>query len=600
MIEGITFGLILFVLPLAVIVGIASALVAAREADHDDPPTDEGIGSVRRLFIYVLAFAGLAFTAIGVSMIIGGAIDAVTGNALLLDRRQAFAVALAFTVVGTPAWLLFMLLAQRSIRAHEVERRSQARRLYFGVARSVALAVVTWNAITAIQMLLRVADVEGGTWGTLVAWAGVWAIHQRLASAEPAPTVMTRLIDRLALYFGALLGLLLLLEGTMGVLAAPLSAAYDRTFSVSILGGTWDRGLREAIAPLLVGGALWVGYWLRAPLRRDRLTTLWRVHVFLFGELIGVTLTIVPAAAMLYTLAEWFAGTPSADNAAAQFADVPTRLATMLVGIAAWGYHRAVIAEAGDAHERSGPERVYRYVLAAAGLVTTAVGVATLIALAAEALSTGGSGVVLSDGWWRNPLLNGTTELVVGAPIWAWAWFDTQRALATGVEERVAPSRRVYVFATVGVAVFALLVSLTIVLYQLFEAMLANDLSLALLRDINWALATALTTGAIAYYHVLVLREDQAVLPEADATPVRTRNVVLVAVGDAHALVADLERIDGVRVRTWRRLDGDAVALTDTQRTALRDAIASTDADRVLAIVRGDTFEVVPYVEDAR
>ena len=608
MIEMIAALLVFTVLPIAIIAGTIAAVSAARrEAERGDAPSDEGIGSVRRLFIYVLALVGVVFAAIGVAMIISGALDAFVGDTLLLDRRQGLAVALAFTIVGTPAWLLFMLLAQRSVHAHEVERRSQARRLYFGVTRSVALAIVAWDAVEAGRMLLGVVDVSGGAWGGLVAWGGVWAIHQRLAAAEPATTVITRLIDRLALYFGALLGLLLLLGGAIGLIAAPLSEAYDRAFRGNIVSGAWDRDLRASLVVLLVGIAIWGAYWLRQLAGRDRLTTLWRVHVFLFGALLGVSLAIVPAGVMLYAALEWYAGVPSADTAAAQFSMLPGAASALLLGIATCGYHRALIAEVGDAHERSGPERVYRYLVSAAGLVTAAIGIASLIALAAEALSTTVADFVGAPNWWRNPLVRGVTLIIVGLPLWARYWRDTQRALATAAEERAAPSRRVYVFATVGVAIFALLVSLTIVLYQVFQAVLAVDLSLALLRDARWGLGVALTTAAIAYYHVLVLREDQAALPDAAAlTTRRTRQVVLVVSGDPAALIADLERIDGVRVRAWRRTDADGAGgampggLSDERRAALRQAVAAADADRLLAIVARGDFELVAYVEDAR
>lgn len=594
--------LIFSILPVAIIAGTIAAVSAARrEAERDNATLDDGIGSVRRLFIYVLALVGVVFAAIGVAMIISGALDAIVGDTLLLDRRQGLALALAFTLVGTPAWLLFMLLAQRSVRAHEVERRSQARRLYFGVTRSVALAIVAWNAVEAGRMLLGVADVAGGPWGGLVAWSGVWAIHQRLATAEPPTTVITHLIDRFALYFGALLGLLLLLAGAIGLVAAPLSEAYDRAFRANIVSG-WDRDLRASLVVLLVGVAIWGAYWLRQLAARDRLTTLWRVHVFLFGALLGVALAIVPAAIMLYTALEWYAGVPGADTAVAHFSMLPDAASALILGVATWGYHRAVIVEVGDAHERSGPERVYRYLLSAAGLVTAALGIATLIAIAAEGLAGDHADLVAAPNWWRNPLVRGVTLISVGLPLWARYWRDTQRALAAGVEERAAPSRRVYVFATVGVAIFALLVSLTIVLYQVFQAVLAVDLSLALLREARWGLGVALTTGAIAYYHVLVLREDQAALPEATATPPRARQVVLVVSGDAADLVAGLERIEGVRVRVWRRTDADgaSAALSGERREALRQAVANADADRLLAIVARGDFELVPYVQDAR
>ena len=220
-------------------------------------PDDPGIGSVRRLFIYALALVGAIFAAIGLAMIVSGAIDAVTAGTLLNEQRRGLAVALAFTVVGAPAWLLFMRLAQRSVAAHEVERRSQARRLYFAVARTVGLALVAWNAVLALRILLLVDPVAGGPFGALVAWGGLWLLHARLTAAEPAPTIMTRFIDRLAGAFAALLGLLMVLGGAIQLLAAPLSEAYDRVFRGSLLSAGWDRDLRSAIALLAVGGALW-------------------------------------------------------------------------------------------------------------------------------------------------------------------------------------------------------------------------------------------------------------------------------------------------------------------------------------------------------
>ncbi|MDA0301723.1 MAG: DUF5671 domain-containing protein, partial [Chloroflexi bacterium] len=521
MIEAIAFLLIFSILPLAVIIGAVAAVVAARRASEaDGAPEDEGIGAVRRQFIYVLALVGVIFAAIGVSMIIGGALDAVVGDTLLMDRQRGLAVALAFTVVGAPAWLLFMLLAQRSVQAHAVERRAATRRLYFAVTRSIALAVATWNIVSALEMAVGIAEFSGSAWGYAIAWTGVWLIHQRLAFAEPAFTVITRLIDRLALYFGALLGLLMLLSGAIGLLAAPLSEAYDRVLLGSLLNASWDRELRGSAIILVVGLVIWAWHWWIQLRRGDRQTTMWRAYVFLFGALLGVALAIAPAAAMLYSTLQWFAGSPGTDSAVAHFSSFPEAFATLVIGVANWGYHRAVLIESGDAHARSGPERIYRYLLSAAGLLTAAIGVATLIALAAEGLSGARADLLEASGWWRNPLLRGLTLLIVGLPLWARYWRDTQRALAEGAEERTAPSRRAYVFGTVGVAIFALLVSLTVVLYQVFQAVLAADVSLRLLRDMDWGLGVAITAGAIAYYHFLVLREDQAATP-AEAPPPR-------------------------------------------------------------------------------
>ncbi|MBM4410591.1 MAG: hypothetical protein FJ037_04575 [Chloroflexi bacterium] len=606
MIAGLVGSLVFGLLPLAILFAIVSAFVEARRQAALEDATgeasgDSGIGTVRRLFIYTLALVGLIFAAIGVAMVIAGALDAITGRVLVAERQQGLAVALAFSVVGAPAWLFFVWLAQRSVRDHDVECRSQVRRLYLGLARGVAVAVVAANAITAGRMLAGIEASRGEPWGALVAWGAVWFVHVRFAITEPPSTAATRLLDRFTAYFGALLGLVLLLGGAAGVIAASLSEAYDRTFRGSLISGDWTETLRASLVVMLVGAALWAWHWLRDLVRRDRLTTLWRVQVFLFGALLGVTLAVVPAALLLYAILEWSFGHPGSDTAAAHFASAPAALATLAIGLATWGYHRAVLTEAGVGRERGGPERIYRYLLAGAGLVATATAVSTFIALAGEALGRPVTEFVHLTGWWRNPLMRGVTLFFVGWPLWLRYWIETQRAVAQDIDERGAPSRRVYVFATVGIAIFALLVSLTVLLYQTFRAVLGGELGRALLNDARWAVAVAATTGSIAVYHFLVLREDNAVLlDEAAVVPPRLREVVLVSAVIAPELVAELERLPGVRVRGWRRLDAaDTAPLPETQREALVEAVAGEPASRLLVIVTGGSFELVPFTQDA-
>lgn len=606
MAAGLTALLVFGLLPVAILAAIISAIVEARrqaaaEDAAGDVAYDAGIGTVRRLFIYTLALVGMIFAAVGVGMVIAGALDAGTGRTLLAERRQGLAVALALSVVGTPAWLLFAWLAQRSVHDHDVERRSQVRRLYLGLARGVALVVVAANAVTAGRMIAGIETFRGDPWGALIVWIAVWYVHERLARAEPPPTVVTRLLDRFAGYFGVLLGLTLLLGGATGVLTAPLSEAYDRAFRESLVNADWTEPLRAALVVLLVGAVLWGWYWLRDLAQRDRRTTLWRVHVFLFGALLGVVLTIVPAALVVYATLEWFFGQPAADAAAAHFANTPALLGTLVIGIATWGYHRAVLSEAGAGREHSSPERVYRYLLTAAGLATAAIAIATLIALAADALGGPRTEFVRAAGWWRNPLMRAITLLAVGAPLWLRYWAETQRVVANSADERGAPSRRIVVFSAVGIAIFAGLVGLTILLYQVFRAALNAELGLALLRDARWTIAVAATASIVAVYHVLVLREDQAARPaEAPVMPSTRREVVVVATALPHDLLTELQRVAGGHVRLWRRLDvAEEPALAASQRAALLAAVAAATADQLLIIVRDDVFELIPFTRDA-
>src|SRR5688572_7361783 len=133
------FGFLFTLAPLVLIGLLVAGLIAIRRQEMlEDEPEEPGIGTPRRIFLYGLTLIGLIFAAVGLSMLLGGALDAVLGDTVIAERRRSLSVALAFTVVGTPAWLLFLFLAQRTIADHPVEARSQARRLYLGFARGIA------------------------------------------------------------------------------------------------------------------------------------------------------------------------------------------------------------------------------------------------------------------------------------------------------------------------------------------------------------------------------------------------------------------------------------------------------------------------------
>jgi hypothetical protein len=583
--------------PIAIIAGVIAVISTARRYG-DERDLDPGIGTVRRLFVYVLALTGLIFGAVGVSLLVTGVLEALFEDVVIAERSQQLSIALAFTLVGAPAWLVFAYIAQRSVTQHAVEVRSQARRLYFSLVRGIALAIIAANAISAGRMLLGLNPFDADPWGWLVAWSGVWLLHQRFAVAEPAPTIVTRLIERLYLYFGAILGLYLLLWGVSDLLSAPLRALYDSLASASLVNADWDRGLRAAAATAAAGGVIWGWHWVYRLAASDRPHTLWHVQVFVFGTLTGLALTVIPGAVLLYTVLEWWVGVSASTTASTHFDEVPGILAALVTGAATWGYHRALLLEGDTRGPQTEPERLYRYVVAAAGLLTAAIGVATLLAVAFDSLAGEAGALLRSAGWWRNAFVRGITLLVVGAPLWARYWFAQQRVVVRGdVDDRTSLSRRAFLFAAVGASLLAFIVGLIVVLFQFFDDTLASELSRATLRDARWALATVLSSAGIAVYYFLVLREDQRAEPEAaPAATVRAREVLLVA-PSAPALVTALEQLPGIRVRSLRRLDADGAGLSAAQLETLRDAVRDASADRVVVIVGRSGYEVVPYVE---
>ena len=604
MIASILLGLLFGAVPIGVVAGVIGAAVAARDAR--DEPTEPGIGTVRRLFVYVLALVGLVFAAIGVSLLVSGALQVAFESVLVSQRSEALSTALAFTLVGTPAWVVFAYLAQRSVAQHPVEAASQARRLYFVVVRGVALVFIVFNAIGVGKQLVGVEAFSSHGWGWLVAWAGAWLVHDRFVAGEPTTTAMTRLLERLYVAFGAVLGLMVLLIGINSVVVAPINSAYEQLGATRLVDAALLFGLREGAVVLVVGALVWAWHWLlhlnlaESGRARERGTTLWHVVVFVFGTLPGVALTVVPVAVLLYTTLTWFLGTRDVSGAHAHFHEVPALIGALVTGVATWGYHRAVLVESMRGNEtQSEPERVYRYLVAAAGLLTAAIGLATVLALACEGIAGAGGSLVRESGWWRNALLRAVTLLAIGAPLWAWYWGQLQRVVVReGSVARASLSRRAFVFAAVGVSLIALLISLVVLLFQVLRPLLDGDASLAILRDARWSIATVATSAFVTMYYLLVMREDQAALRDAPvATPARKLEITVIAPASAADLIVALRTIEGARIRSWVRTDSDDRDLSGTQIESIRAAVATTEAERIAVLVSDDGVEVVPFRE---
>ena len=461
-------------LPLAIVALIVWAIVAAvRGRDDDDEPADPGIGTVRRLFIYAVSLVALVLAGWGISVLLGGLIDAIGPGRFILGREDTgLALGLALTVVGAPVWGLFWYLGQRSLRDHPVEQRSLARRLYFAAVRGTALVILLVNGVRALQWLLGIESFEGDAWGWLLTWGAIWLFHERWAAVETAPTARTRQLDRLYLYFGSVVGLAMLASAAAIVLHESLRAAYEELFFTRVIGGGLrSDDLREGLALALPAAAVLRWHWLRRAID-DAGTTLWLTYVLLIGVLSGAVAAIAGAGAVVWAVIAWLVD--ATDNSAANHFDLlPGAITSVALGLAVAGYHRLVQVERSpDGAARTEPERIYRYLLAAAGLVTLAVGLVALFGIGVDAVTRESSFVRDSD-WWRNPFAVGATSLVVGLPLWAWHWLKIQRAVAgSAVAERAALSRRSFLFTIGGVGVLTAVVNLVIVLFQLFEGVL--------------------------------------------------------------------------------------------------------------------------------
>lgn len=552
----------------------------------------DGRGTLRRVFVYSLVLLGAVLTASGLSGILRVALESLGGTALVSESDRGLALGLSLTVVGLPVWLLAWRAAQRDAGASPTERRSFGRRLYLAAVRAISLGVAVPYAVQTGLWLVGEDPYGAEALSRMAVWGLLWAYHERLAGELPFGGGRTHRVDRIEVYLAATAGFALLATSVGGLLALSLEEIYELWVGVeSLVGGGIRSELRTAAVGAVVGGALWGWHW-SVVARRDTGSTGWFLQLFLVGILSGTTTVVVSGSVVLHRLLAWSLG--AADTGAGSHFDVvPSAVAGLLVGIAAWGYHRSVLVEVGDVDGGwSGPERIYRYLMTAAGMLTAAGGIATVVMVGLDQVVTGRT-VVSAGGGPRDAVAVGLTLLLIGVPLWAWAWNAVQNRVRAEPSERNALPRRVLIFGAFGVAIVTTVVALSVLLFELFDAVLVGELAARLIEEQRWNIALLLTAGTVSVHYGLVLREDRAQAP-AEETVERLREVVLVA-PRAHEVAESLRGRLDAEVTAWQRRDvGDGGSATVDVDAALA-SLTRLSAPRAVLIVEEDgTSRAIP------
>jgi len=258
--------ILFFLVPLLVLVGIVAVIVAS--ARHGVPEADQGIGTVRRIFVYVLSLAGLATSGIGMVLLVRFLLDSVFGRAALAVEQSTLALGIALAVVGTPVWLGFWWMAHQAVRTHPVERRALARKVYLYVVLGGAALTSAGGAISFLQWALGTGDFSGTPPALVLVWGALWAYHWRLEDQEGELTDVTITIRRLYIYLLALFGLALLATGAGSVLRLALDGAYP--FAQSVEPAETDASEQAALAAVAARPPPGPGQTRPAPMRVPR------------------------------------------------------------------------------------------------------------------------------------------------------------------------------------------------------------------------------------------------------------------------------------------------------------------------------------------
>ena len=610
----IFFGIFSSLIPIAIIAGIIAAIVALVRRRREEE-AEPGIGTLRRLFFYGLSLAGLIPAGIGVVLLLSAVLNTLFGPQVIAGGETALPLGLALTLVGTPVWLIFWRITQRSVQRFPVETRAASRKIYIYFILAGSAITVSIASISFLRWVLGTSEFSGPPLSLVAVYSGVWAFHWLLERREGQASDLTVSIRRVYGYGLSLFGLVVLALGIGYFLRNTLGAAYESLLGAPelLVGeplGLWNEVTRTSLAMALVGGGMWWWHWFRV-VRADFDSALRRIYLYLFAVLGGALTVVISLSVLFYHILQWFFGSPEITSPLVHFDVLPRVIATATVGAGLWTYHWAVVRQEVASAQRQlvGARRVYGYLVSAIGLVTLGVGLVNVFAVVLGLLSSPGVQIVRDNGWWRNPLVLAITLLVVGVPVWGLYWRDMQRiAVQGGAVERGALSRRVFIFLIFGVSIVLTLINLSIVLFELFDAAIGGTFSADLLWEIRWSTGILLMAGAVSVYYWLVLREDREVMAllgeagveEAVAAPaaVRPRKSVTALVSEQGlSLIRRLEARLGYGIQVWRQVgvQGSVPSVSDEHLAEAAQRIADADSDHAFLLVDAEGIQVLPF-----
>ena len=612
----LVFGILGSLIPIVIIGLIIYGIIVWRRrasANSQEADQDPGIGTVRRLYFYVVAFVSLMMTATGVVMLIQFILESIAGGAVISDSTVGLAAGVSLLIVGAPLWFFHWRYIQGAVAEQPVETRSILRKLYIYITLAVAGSIAIYTAYDLLNWIFGTEDFNGYSIAAVIIWSTIWAFHWLIEEREGQPTPETIAIRRLYIYIASLVGLIMLSLGVGRVLYFILLEGYNALAATPLLGdesGLWRPTLREMLSVAIIGGAVWALHWLYIA-RRDYDSAIRQVYLYIFAILGGVMTTLSALGIIIHEILVWALGSVSADSTAEHFEFLPGSVATLSVGAALWAYHWYRVRHEADmsASTTLSARRVYTYILTAIGTGTLAVAIFMLVGAALKLILASFADVVVGGDQWKQPLANIITLAVLGGPLWGYYWRNIQlRMQADSDDEILATSRRIFIFAALGAGVLALLGSVSALLFMFLRDLLEVSLSLDTLNDMTEPIAIIAAAAAFLPYYWSVYRLDQDAAPEIvpEDSPVISepvegqtprKPVTLLAADDANALAGQIQNALGYGIETLRWADADLVmpALTDEACAEIAQSIADAPGRYILLIPDGDGLRVLSH-----
>ena len=572
------FGLLI---PILLIIG---AVIVGRKVFSGRGQSRTGGFSIRRLFQYLLLFSVLVISAIGVSGLLGRALDS---GRVIVESRTDLARNLTFTIVGVPILWGLSRWTRRSFAADPHERSSFGWNGYLAITSLAALATAMYGVRDFLMWAIGNDSYRGAPIARAVVWGGIWYFHWHLSRR-------THHLEesRLHLLAGSLIGLGTVVTGLSGVIGHSIEKLINWNTQVAVIERT-NPIISSAII-LAVGLPVWFLYWFRAARRMER-DIYWYSYIFLAGIASGFIATVVSSSIVIYDVLVWFFGDVGGKSGTQFFYSASGAIGSGITATAVWLYHREVLEATELSREgtrqRTELRRIYEYIVSGVSLIATAVGLLMIIVAVIESITPKELVVSTSQ---SNTLIVAVTLLIVGAPIWWYFWNRIERNVAVDASELVSMTRRIFLFMLFGVAGIAAIASILTGVFLFMDDLLNGSIAMETLRRARFAIAILLTNGAISWYHWSLYRSERHMYPQR---AVSERHIVLVGPADGE-IARELKSRIGGSVELWISPDGSQAAefgLEDQWNIEkLIDVIEQSPADEIMVLNEKRKLRAIP------
>ena len=518
--------------------------------------------NIRRIYAYLMTFAGLTLVAVAAANLGQTLIYALLQLPQMTNAgaiRDSIAQYAAAALVGLPLWLVHWMWIGRTTSRDPAERASALRRLFLYAVLAGSMLVLAISLRDALEAMFDVllgvnlgqpaAQAILGPLPFALTGALVWIGHWRVLSGDRVQVGEADASATLRRWY--LFGLAFI--GAIGLLTGLAGFVEGLWRGLSTPGVPFAAALPAPAATALVSLGVWLMHWqvlpsrLPEPAQTDDGTSVLRT-VYLFLTLgVAVVGTLFGASQLLYYAVGRLLGVESPGGVGGDLLQAAAGPAsTLLVYGGAWAYQRAAVqAEArafAEAPRQAGVRRLYTYLVALAGLSVLAIGVAGLLWTLADIFVAGTNGTT-----WREQVALFATLAIVGLPVWLMHW----RASATvSAADAHSLARRLYLYVSLIGAVLALIAAVAAALYRLLSVALGASFNTSVALDLTHAIAVAIVAGAVAVYHWRVIRSDSARSPADEPARAPRHATVRIEADDEASLTRALDalRATGVRV----------------------------------------------------